>query len=129
MSGEGAGKTVAELAALVGGSVRGDGGALVARVASIERAGEGDVVFVEDEKLFEGARSCGASCVIAPAGAPLEGAPSVIEVARPKLAFALAAVALAPPRRRAPGVHPSARVSEGARLGEGVHVAAAAFVG
>jgi len=37
------GRTVAELAALVGGSAVGGGGAVVRRVSSVEAAGEGDL--------------------------------------------------------------------------------------
>jgi UDP-3-O-[3-hydroxymyristoyl] glucosamine N-acyltransferase len=131
MSKQTEGKTVAELAALVGGRAVGDVGALVRGVASIEGAREGGVVFVEDEKFLDAARACGASCVIAPegAGAKLEGAQSVIETARPKLAFALIAEVLHPPRRRGAFVHPMASVGEGARLGEGVYVGAGVAVG
>jgi UDP-3-O-[3-hydroxymyristoyl] glucosamine N-acyltransferase len=131
MSSEETGMTVAELAALVGGHAFGDGGAVVRRVASLEAAGEGDLAFVEDAKLFESARACRASCVVAPAGASekLEGVRSVVEVARPKLAFALAAEVLHPPQRLRGQIHPLAFVAEGARLGEGVYVGAGACVG
>src|SRR5215210_5738318 len=126
MSQQAEGRTVAELAALVGGRAVGDVDAFVRRVSSIEAAGEGDLAFVEDEKLFESARACRASCVIVPEGAAgkLEGLTSVIEAARPKLAFALIAEALYPRhgRRGAPVVDPTAYVSGGAGLGEGVYV-------
>ena len=123
--------TVAELAALVGGRAVGVAEARVRGVASLEAAGEGDVAFVEDEKRFEAARACRASCVVVPEGAApkLDGLGSLIEAARPKLAFALAARALSPPRRLPGHVHPSASVAEGARLGEGVYVGAGASVG
>ena len=125
------GRTVAELAELVGGRAAGDAGALVRRVASLEAAGEGDVAFVEDEKLFGAALACGASCVIVPAGAgaSLEGLVSRIEAERPKLAFALAAAALHPPQRLPAHIHPTASVSEGARVGEGVYIGAGSVVG
>lgn len=129
MSKQTEGKTVAELAALVGGRASGDVGARVRRVASIESAGEGDLAFVEDEKFLEAARACRASCVIVPEGARLEGARGCIEVERPKLAFALVAEVLHPTRRRGGFVHPSASVAEGARLGEDVYVGACAVVG
>jgi UDP-3-O-[3-hydroxymyristoyl] glucosamine N-acyltransferase len=131
MSQQAEGRTVAGLAELFGGRVVGDGGAVVRRVSSIEAAGEGDLAFVEDEKLFEAARACRASCVIAPEGGAqkLEGVTSVIEAARPKLAFALAAEVLHPPERLEGYVHPTAAVAEGARLGEGVYVGAGASVG
>jgi len=123
--------TVEELAALAGGRVvSGDGrGVRVSRVASVEAAGEGDVTFVEDAKLFDAARRGRASCLIAPTGSALEGPACVIEAERPKLAFALAAAALQRPRsQRAAGVHPTAQVAGGAKLGEGVHVGAHAVI-
>jgi len=123
--------SVAELAALVGGHVSGDGGVRVRRVASLGAAGEGDVAFVEDVKLFDAARSCRASCLIAPegAGASLGGARSLIEAARPKLAFALVAEVLHPPQKFPAQIHPTASVAEGALLGEGVYVGAGSVVG
>ena len=123
------GRTAATLAALVGGRVLGDAGARAVRVASLASAGEGELAFVEDAKLFESARASRASVVIAPEGAGLEGLASVIEVARPKLAFALAAAALNPARRRAASVHTTASVADGALLGEGVYVGAHVSVG
>jgi UDP-3-O-[3-hydroxymyristoyl] glucosamine N-acyltransferase len=123
--------TAAALAALVGGRVAGDAGARVVRVASIASAGEGELAFVEEEKFFEAARATRASCVVAPEGAAasLEGLSSVIEAARPKLAFALAAEALSPRRGREPSVHPTSSVAPGASLGEGVYVGARVSIG
>jgi UDP-3-O-[3-hydroxymyristoyl] glucosamine N-acyltransferase len=131
MSQDAEGRTVAELAELIGGRAVGDAGAVVRRVSSIEAAGEGDLAFVEDEKLFAAARACRASCVIVPEGAAekLEGLKSVVEAARPKLAFALAAEVLHPPQKLPSHIHPTAAVAEGARLGEGVYVGAGASVG
>ncbi|HEV7891235.1 MAG TPA: UDP-3-O-(3-hydroxymyristoyl)glucosamine N-acyltransferase [Pyrinomonadaceae bacterium] len=129
MSTQQEGKTAEELAALVGGRVVGNAGARVVRVASLASAGEGELAFVENEKLFEAARASRASVVVAPAGAGLEGLSSVIEVAQPKLAFALAAAALNPTRRRVASVHPTAHVVVGASLGEGVYVGAHVSVG
>jgi UDP-3-O-[3-hydroxymyristoyl] glucosamine N-acyltransferase len=123
------GMTAAELAAHVGGRVRGDEGARVVRVASLASAVEGELAFVEDEKLFESARASRASVVIAPLGAALEGLSSIIEVKRPKLAFALAAAALNPMHKRAASVHPTASVARDAVLGEGVYVGAHVSVG
>lgn len=115
-------KTVSELAALVGGRVvHGDEDALIERVSSLESATAGSVVFIEDARLVEEARFSAASCVIAPSGASVEGV-CTIEVARPKLAFAVVAEALHPQRLREPGVHPTAQVASSARIGEDVYV-------
>ena len=129
MSTQSISKTAAELAALVGGRVAGDGEVVVSGVASIEAARAGDISFVEDAKLLERAGDCGASCLIVPEGARLEGARCLIEAARPKLAFALIAQALRPPLKREASAHPTACVSASARLGAGVHVAAQVVIG
>lgn len=125
MSSETKGKTIAELAAHVGGQVVGDPSACVRKVASLQSGAEGEVAFVEDEKMLEAATASRASCLIVPPGFRVER-PSLIEVARPKLAFALIAELLHPRRRREPGIHPSANVAASAFIDEtafiGAHV-------
>jgi len=115
-------KTVDELAALVGGRVVGDRTVLINRVNSVASAAEGDITYVEDEKYFEAASTSKASCVIAPVGANVK-APCRIEVAKPKLAFALIAEVLHPPKRPEPSIHPTAVIAASA------DVALTAFIG
>jgi UDP-3-O-[3-hydroxymyristoyl] glucosamine N-acyltransferase len=115
-------KTVDELAALVGGRVFGDGAVLINRVNSVASAAEGDIAYVEDERYFEAASTSKASCVIVPVGANIK-APCRIEVTKPKLAFALIAEVLHPPKRLEPSIHPTAVIAESA------DVALTAFVG
>lgn len=122
------GRTVAELAALIGGRVAGDGGVIVTRVSSIAEACAGDMVFVEDAKLLDAALSSEASCVVVPEGAETGGRAAIV-AARPKLAFALIAEVLHPTQKLEAQIHPTAVVAEGARLGEGVYVGAGAVVG
>ncbi|MDP9348719.1 MAG: UDP-3-O-(3-hydroxymyristoyl)glucosamine N-acyltransferase, partial [Gemmatimonadota bacterium] len=107
--------TVAALAERVGGVVVGDGSMAVERVCGLEGADGRSLVFIEDAKLLPRVLESGAGCCITP---PLgdDVALTRIEVRRPKLAFALAAAVLHPPRRRPPGVHPSAVVEPGARV-------------
>ena len=127
--------TVAELAALVGGRVAGGGDerVLIERVASLEGAEAGSISFVEDGKFLEGARASRASCLLVPEGAGETGAgefaATLVEVARPKLAFAFVAEALHAPRRREGGIHPTAIVAETARIGEEVYIGAGVVVG
>jgi UDP-3-O-[3-hydroxymyristoyl] glucosamine N-acyltransferase len=126
--------SVAELAARVGGRVAGGDseGVLIERVASLEAAGAGEISFVEDEKFLEGARASGASCLLVPEGMGAtagEFAATLVEVARPKLAFALIAEMLHAPRRRGAAIHPTAVVAESARLGEEVYIGAGVVVG
>lgn len=115
-------KRVSELAEQVGGTIVGDGEVVIARVNSLEAAGEGDIAYVEDEKFFEAAARSNASCVLVPESAALE-LPCQIKVEKPKIAFALIAEILHPPKRRESKVHPSAVIADTA------DVALTAFVG
>jgi UDP-3-O-[3-hydroxymyristoyl] glucosamine N-acyltransferase len=108
-------RRVAELAKHVGGNVIGNGEVLIRQVASLESAGEGDIAYVEDQKFFAAGGASKASCVIVPGGAEIEAA-CRIEVAKPKLAFALIAALLHPQKHREPFIHPSAAIAESADL-------------
>ena len=121
-------KSVGELAAHVRGRVVGDESVRIKSVASLERASAGEIAFVEDEKLLEAAASSKASCLIVPEGAQIKAA-CLIESARPKLAFALIAQLLHPPKRREPLVHPTANVAESALVEEGAFIGARVFIG
>lgn len=121
-------RTVSELAALVGGRVVGDGGVLIRQVASLESAGEGALSFLEDMKFAESAARSRAACLIVPEGAAVD-APCRIEAKRPKLAFALIAAVLHPPKRRAPGVHPTAIIAPSAEIDASAFIGAYAQVG
>ncbi len=135
MGDESSNMTVGELAALVGGRACGDAAAVVTHVSSLTEAGAGALVFVERRKTLEALRACAATCCIVPRGAwerlhAWEGVPGAcVEADDPKLAFALAAEVLHPPRQREPGVHPAAVVAASAQLGAGVYVGPHAAVG
>jgi UDP-3-O-[3-hydroxymyristoyl] glucosamine N-acyltransferase len=121
-------KTVTGLAALVAGRVAGDGSIPILRVAGLETAGEGDIAYVEDEKFFAAASASKASCVIAPEGADVR-ARCRIEVKKPKLAFALIAEILHPPKQRAPEIHPSSVIAPSAKVGDRVFIGAFVCIG
>ncbi len=122
-------KTVEELTALVGGRVSGDGQVGIEHVAGIEAATIGAVAFVEDRKALESTQDCAASALIVPDGAGERArevarkVPAIIEASKPKLAFALIAKALHPPRQREPLIHPTAVI------GEGADIALTAYIG
>jgi UDP-3-O-[3-hydroxymyristoyl] glucosamine N-acyltransferase len=109
-------KRVSELADLVGGKLFGDRSTTIRRVAGLDSAGEGDIAYVEDEKLFTAANTSKASCVIVPEAAEIEH-PCRIEVKGPKLAFALIAEVLHPPKPRDPSIHATAVIAESADVG------------
>src|SRR5258708_11020260 len=121
-------KTVSELAAHVGGRVFGDGNISINSVASLDSAGEGDIAYVEEEKLFSAAADSQASCVIGPCGKNLK-VPCRIEVKNPKLAFALMAEVLHPPKQRRPEIHPTAVLSPASKVGDDVFIGAFVCLG
>jgi UDP-3-O-[3-hydroxymyristoyl] glucosamine N-acyltransferase len=128
--------TIAELATHVEGRLIGDASIHIQRVADIGAAGFGEIAYVEDEKFFAAGKASQASCLIVPKEFVTslksqiiehELGPALIEVPKPKLAFALIAELLHPQKRREPFVHASAVIAEGAdidlRVFIGPHVA------
>lgn len=120
--------TVAELASRVGGKVIGDGAVVIQSVASLEAAGENQITYVDDKKFREVARQSRASCFIVPPGSGIDSR-NCIEVENPKLAFALVAEVLHPPKQRNAERHPSAVIAANATLGKDVFIGAFVCVG
>ncbi len=117
--------TVAEVNERLGGRLIGDGSIHIERVAELASAGSGELAYVENEKFFAEGKTTQASGLIATRDfvAYLGGlivdrkfGPVLIEVEKPKLAFAMAAGLLHPQRRREPFVHPSAVLRESANI-------------
>lgn len=114
--------TARELAKRLNLVLEGDPAAPVTGVAAPERAHEKDLIFVDAAKHQERAARSLARCVIAPRDLQLPEK-TVLRVPNPKLAFAqAAAILLAPPRVAAPGVHATAVVGPGVRMGKDVAV-------
>jgi UDP-3-O-[3-hydroxymyristoyl] glucosamine N-acyltransferase len=121
-------KRVDELAAHVGGQVTGDGTISIERVARLDAAGAGDITYVDDEKYLEAASGTKASCVIAAEHTALD-LPCQIRVTNPKLAFALIAEILHPPKKRTPEIHSSSVIANDAKIGDAVFIGAFVCVG
>ncbi|QQS33631.1 MAG: UDP-3-O-(3-hydroxymyristoyl)glucosamine N-acyltransferase [Acidobacteriota bacterium] len=115
-----------QIAELVGGEVRGDGGLEISGVASFSEAGHGALVFTENADAGAGARG---SCVLAPEGFPIPDDGCVIVVAAPKAAFCIAAGAILVPSKSSPGIHPTAVIADNAVVGENVSIGAFVSIG
>jgi len=111
-----------DLAALLGGELVGDGECVIERVASIDRAGAGEITFVSNPKYTPFLQTTQAAAIIvAPAFRNLRR--NLIVTINPYLAFARAVGALMErPLPRTPGVHPTVIVAPTARLGEDVSI-------
>lgn len=131
MNGQGRSRSLAEIASSIGGRVIGDATIGVSRVASIESAQPGDLVFVDDQKHLAAALRSRASAVIAGefAAAGSSSRPLLISD-HPKLAFARAAVLFREGLdSNVSGVHGTAVIHPTAVVGAGVRVDARAIVG
>jgi UDP-3-O-[3-hydroxymyristoyl] glucosamine N-acyltransferase len=121
-------RTAGELAEAIGAGVEGNADLEIRGVASPERAGTQELIYVEAAKHADRAASSKAQCVIAPDGIAIE-AKTVLRSAEPKLAFAKAATLLVERAPIAVGIHATAIVAPLARLEAGVAVGPYAVIG
>jgi UDP-3-O-[3-hydroxymyristoyl] glucosamine N-acyltransferase len=122
------GKTLKELASLLGGKVVGDENAIVSSLGTLDEAAEGQITFLANPKYAGKVSTTRATAVIVPPGAERYGR-NVIEVKNPYLAFAKL-LALFHVKPLVPkGVMAGAHVSASAVLGDGVTIYPGAYVG
>ena len=111
--------TVQQIADLVAGEVEGDPSRRVEGVASVDRAGPTHVTFVVNQRYAQrlGTRSVGA-CLVGP-GIQMEAKGTVyIRVDNPQLAFSQLLGVFHPEHRPDPGVHRTAMIGRGTRIGD-----------
>jgi len=121
-------RTAKELAESLGATLEGDGSLEVAGVASPERAGARDLIYVERAKHAARAADSAALCAIAGEGIVLPGK-TVLRTPQPKVAFAKAAELLLGRPPIATGIHPTAIVAPLARISPGVSIGPYALIG
>ena len=116
--------TVQELSERLGGQLSGDASLEILALASLAEARVGDVSFFKDSKYARQLAATRASAVLVPHDWQGEcPAPALIRLADPDAAFIRAAEWFAPPPvARMPGIHPTAVIAQGVRLGQDVHV-------
>ena len=121
------GRSLAELARLVGGDLEGDPTLEIRGFASLESAGPGDLSFVASGRHLAGALASSAAALIAPPGLEIGGRPA-IRVTQPYAAIAAVLRVFFPEPVVAPGVHPTAHVADSARISPAATVSAFAVV-
>ncbi|MEO5699770.1 MAG: UDP-3-O-(3-hydroxymyristoyl)glucosamine N-acyltransferase [Casimicrobiaceae bacterium] len=120
---------LAELAERVGAELRGDGGVLIARVATLESAGRDAIAFLANPRYRAQLGSTQAGAVIvAPGIAGDTPLPKLVHP-NPYAVFAKVATLLNPDRRPPPGVHATAVIMPGAVVAADASVGAHAVVG
>ena len=121
-------RTARELAEALGLKLEGDGGMELRGVASPERAGPHDLIYLESAKHAERAASSAAVCVLAPDEVLLPGK-TILRCVKPRGAFARAAALLLERAPIATGIHPTAVIAASALVGRGAGVGAYAVIG
>ena len=121
--------TLQELATMCGGQLTGDPAQLINGAASLMEATPGEITFFADPRYVPLLRKTQASAVFVPSDFSETIRPAHIRVAHPAKAFEQVVLKLAPaPVKFEPGVHATAVVDAGAKLGAGVSVQPLAVV-
>lgn len=132
-------RSVREIAAFLGGTVQGDGEALIGHVRGIDEAGEGDLTFVANRKYRSRLKTTGATAVLVAPGTD-EAGRTLIVVADPYVAFGRVLDLFYPREQEQPGIRegafidrdarvsPEASVHPGATVCRGAEVAAGAVL-
>lgn len=122
--------TTGELAAKLGAVLEGDPARVLTGVADLRAAGAGQVSFAGSPRYLPDVAASQAEAVIVPQAAVIAAPkPALLRVPNADTAFAAACALFAPPPVVLPrGVHPQARVSPEAKLGQNVSVGAFAVV-
>jgi UDP-3-O-[3-hydroxymyristoyl] glucosamine N-acyltransferase len=115
--------TLKELAAMCGGELIGDPKLKIAGAASLGEAVSGEISFFADRKYIGLLRKTRASAVFVPPDFAETLAAAQVRVSNPAKAFEQVVLEFAPePITFAPGIHPSAIIGTGVRLGKGVSI-------
>jgi UDP-3-O-[3-hydroxymyristoyl] glucosamine N-acyltransferase len=124
------GMTLQEIAKKVEGEVLGDGEISISGVATIEEAGPGDITFLVNQKYTKFLHESHASAVIVPSEFTEEIGLSQIRVKNPYFVFLQVIQLFHPPVPLIDkGIHPTAVIGEGSKLGKEVAVGAYVVIG
>lgn len=118
-----------EIADYIDGKLFGDGEINISKVASLDKAKNGEISFVKKSDFLQNKKEINASCLIVPADFNEQISCPFIQVDHPKLAFAKISEILHPQKNRSPEIHKSAIISESTKIGKDVFVAAFCCVG
>ena len=115
--------TLGQLGKLIEGKVSGDKDLIITGVAGVDEAREGEITFAVSEKFLRMAEQSSASAIIVPMETRVLTKPT-IKVKNPRLAFARVLEIFYPRKVRFQGIHPTAAIAEGVKIGREVTVGA-----
>jgi UDP-3-O-[3-hydroxymyristoyl] glucosamine N-acyltransferase len=114
---------LSELSTFLGGTLVGDGEALIDNITGIKEAEQGDITFLANKRYIPYLKTTKASAVIIPSTiTPLRGK-NFIQVENPYIAFMKVVKFFSPEQRKyPPGIHSTAVIGKGVSLGKDVTV-------
>jgi UDP-3-O-[3-hydroxymyristoyl] glucosamine N-acyltransferase len=118
-----------DLVARLGGELHGDADLLIEQVASLDKAGPGQIAFLSNPRYRGALATSAAGAVIVSPGDGDGLLRPHIRIRNPYLYFARVAQVLNPEVVPAPGIEPGASVHETAQIGVGAHIGAGAVIG
>ncbi len=125
----GSGKSLADLAGLVGGRVVGDPDVMIEGVAAIEEAGPGQITFLAHPRYRRHLDACAASAVVVSDESNLPETLNRLEVEDPNRAFARIHGLFNPPPAHEPAISPLAVIDPTAVIGPDVALYPHCYVG
>ena len=116
-----------EIAKQLSCALDGDGAVEITGVAGMDQAGPSELTFLANPRYASRlSRSRAAAVIVSPEGGPVGRA--ALRAPNPYLCFARALELFYRPPRPAPGVHPQAAITAGARLGKNASVGPFVFI-
>ncbi|MEE9910659.1 MAG: UDP-3-O-(3-hydroxymyristoyl)glucosamine N-acyltransferase [Deltaproteobacteria bacterium] len=122
------GKSIQEIAALIGGMVQGDGEKMICDIRPIDEAGVDDLTFIANPKYFKQLETTRAGAILVPPGT-VDPDKNLIVVADPYAAVGKLLVVFYPVDHGPAGIHPDAYIEAEAIVSPQATVMARAFVG
>jgi UDP-3-O-[3-hydroxymyristoyl] glucosamine N-acyltransferase len=120
--------TASQVAEAIGGTVVGDGSLALTNFAAIGGARAGDLTFAETEEWFERAEKSAASAILVD-GLGKNSTKTLIRVPHARVGFAKALALFFPEPQFAPGIHPTAVISETAQIDPSAHIGPQCVIG
>ncbi len=121
--------TTAQIAALCGGELEGDGGRLISGANTLDCAKPSDVAFIASRKAAEAASRSEAGCLIVTKDFNRAGPWSIVRVAEARSAFATVLSALYKRPESTPSIHPAAIIAKSAQVSGSCTIAAYVTIG
>jgi UDP-3-O-[3-hydroxymyristoyl] glucosamine N-acyltransferase len=121
-------KTLNEIAALLGGSVSGDGGVVIEQIRGIDEAGPGDLTFVANPKYRKKMDTTTASAILVAPGTVREGK-NLLIIADPYAALCRLLPLFYPEDEETPGISKDAVIETGADVSPDAVVYPGVYIG